>query len=111
MGLNIKIHRNIIDGVGGSEGNKKRDLVAAVRLIIKPELWNYSNAASHVHGKEDVLLSRTLLLNEMIDDWNEFLSLTAPEQDIKMLQQHERTGRPLGSERFLTSLKKSLYAN
>ena len=77
------------------------------RLVSKPELWKYSSAASHVYGKEDALLSRTSLLNEMIDDWKEFLSSTTSEQDIKMLQQHERTGRPLGSSGFLTRLEKS----
>lgn len=78
------------------------------RLVSKPELWKYSSAASHVYGKEDALLSRTSLLNEMIDDWKEFLRSTTSEQDIKMLQQHERTGRPLGSDGFLTRLEKSI---
>ncbi|MHC4455144.1 MAG: transposase, partial [Planctomycetota bacterium] len=77
-------------------------------LVSNPELWKYSSAASHVYGKEDVLLSRTSLLNEMIDDWKEFLNSTTSEQDIKMLQQHERTGRPLGSYGFLTRLEKSI---
>jgi putative transposase len=48
------------------------------------------------------------LLNEMIDDWKGFLRLTPSEQDIKTLQQHERTGRPLGSDSFLTRLEKSI---
>ena len=77
-------------------------------LVSKPELWKYSSAASHVYGKEDVLLSRTSLLNEMIDDWEEFLNSTTSEQDVKMLQQHERTGRHLGSDGFLTRLEKSI---
>ena len=77
-------------------------------LVSKPELWKYSNAASYVYGKEDALLSRSSLLHEMIDDWKEFLRVTPSEQDIKMLQQHERTGRPLGSDGFLTRLEKSI---
>ncbi len=44
----------------------------------------------------------------MIDDWKAFLNSTISEQDIKMLQQHERTGRPLGSDGFLTRLEKSI---
>lgn len=35
-------------------------------LASKPELWKYSSPASHVYGKEDLLLSITSLLNEMI---------------------------------------------
>ncbi len=77
-------------------------------LVSKPELWEYSNAASHVYKKEDALLSRTSLLNEMIDDWKEFLNSTTSEQDAKMLQQHDRTGRPLGSDGFLTRVENSI---
>ncbi len=77
-------------------------------LVSKPELWKYSGAASHIYGNEDALLSRTSQLKEMIDDWKEFLRFAPSGQDIKMLQQHERTGRPLGSEGFLTRLEKSI---
>ncbi len=44
----------------------------------------------------------------MIDDWKEFLRLIPSEQDIKILQHHERTGRPLGSDGFLTRIEKSI---
>ena len=44
----------------------------------------------------------------MIDDWKEFLRLTTSEQDIKMLQHVERTGRPLGNDGLLTGLEKSI---
>ncbi len=44
----------------------------------------------------------------MIDDWEEFLRSTTSEQDIKMLQQHGRTGRPLGRDGFLARLEKSI---
>ena len=75
---------------------------------MKTEVLKYSSASCHVYGKEDILLSRTSLLNEMIEDWKEFLRLTSSEQNIKMLQQHERTGRPLGSDGFLIRLEKSI---
>ncbi len=77
-------------------------------LVSKPELWKYSSAASHVYGKEDTLLSRTSPLNETIDNRKEFLRLTPLEQEIKMLQQHERTGRLLGSDGFLARLEKPM---
>jgi hypothetical protein len=34
--------------------------------------------------------------------------LTPLEQDIKTLQRHERTERPLGSDGFLTRIEKSI---
>jgi putative transposase len=48
------------------------------------------------------------LLEETIYDWKKYLSLTPSEEDIRMLQRHERTGRPLGNESFLTRFEKSL---
>lgn len=45
-----------------------------VRLVEKPELWKFSSAAAHVYGEDDILL-KTSPLNEMIDDWKEFLRL------------------------------------
>jgi len=59
-------------------------------------------------GKKRFLIIKTTLLNEMIDDWKEFLGLTTSEQDIKMLQLHERTGRPLGNDGFLTRIENAI---
>ena len=41
-----------------------------VRHVNEPELWKFKRVASHVYGKEDSL-SRSLLINEMIDSWND----------------------------------------
>ena len=77
------------------------------RLVERPELWEFNSASAHVHRTEDRLVKLSLL-NEKIPDWKDFLSLAPSEEKIKMLQQHERTGRPLGGESFLTRLEKSL---
>lgn len=48
---------------------------------------------------------------EIVDDWRAFLSDPAAAADpaadgiSKTLQHHERTGRPLGDEGFLTTLE------
>ena len=77
------------------------------RLVERPELWKFSSASAHVHRTEDRLVKLSLL-NEKISDWKDFLSLAPSEEKINMLQQHERTGRPLGNESLLTRLEKSL---
>jgi putative transposase len=77
------------------------------RLVKKPELWKFSSAAAHVYNQRDILVKPSTL-NEMVHDWKEFLSLSPSEEDIRILQLHERTGRPLGNENFLTRLEKSL---
>lgn len=43
----------------------------------------------------------------MVNDWEEFLSLTPSEEETKILQRLDRTGRPSGNEGFLTRLEKS----
>ena len=59
-------------------------------------------------GKRRFFIMKTTPLNEMIDDWKELLGLTTSEQDIKMLQLHERTGRSLGNDGFLTRLENAI---
>jgi len=44
----------------------------------------------------------------MVNDWEEFLRCQPSCEDIKTLQRHERTGRPLGDESFITNLVKSI---
>ena len=41
----------------------------------------------------------------MIGDWNAFLKSAAPEEELRDLRQHVRTGRPLGDEAFLGRLE------
>lgn len=44
-------------------------------------------------------------LNRRVDDWSEFLSQGVDYIVGEKLQRHERTGRPLGSERFVMRLE------
>ena len=41
-------------------------------------------------------------------NWRSFLATAIPEEDVKLLRAHERTGRPLGEEAFLASLEQDL---
>jgi putative transposase len=41
----------------------------------------------------------------MIGDWNAFLNSAIPEEELKDLRRHSRTGRPLGNETFLERLE------
>jgi putative transposase len=56
--------------------------------------------ASH----DDVLVTVAPLL-DMVGDWGDFLSEDLPEEEIGLLRSHERTSRPLGSERFISLLE------
>jgi len=41
----------------------------------------------------------------MIPDWNEFLEDDVQEKEYQELRQHERTGRPLGSDLLIDKLE------
>jgi len=44
-------------------------------------------------------------LLEMIGDWAAFLSSALPEEELRDIRHHTRTGRPLGDETFLGRLE------
>jgi len=43
-----------------------------------------------------------------VSDWKGFLYAKAPAEDIRQLGRHERTGRPLGTEQFMTNVERGL---
>ena len=45
-------------------------------------------------------------LQQLVGDWRAFLSEAVNEEGIQLLKKHERTGRPLGSQRFVVGLEK-----
>lgn len=76
-------------------------------LVKHPWEYRWSSAAAHIEGRDDKLVKVDLLLKEF-GDWKEYLTKTITTNEIDSLKAHERTGRPLGSEYFLTSLEEKL---
>ncbi len=58
--------------------------------------------------EEDDNLAKVSPLLEIVHAWREFLSLAVLEKEIEELRRHERTGRPLGSDRFVESIEGEL---
>ena len=77
------------------------------RIVRKAHRYRYSSARAHVEGRADPLLSGSPL-TKMIDDWASFLAAGTDPQEQERLRRHERTGRPLGSKRFVKKLEKAL---
>lgn len=77
------------------------------RIVKKPEQYPWSSAAAHISGKGDGLVQVEPLL-EMAGNWQDFLDTAISQQEMEALRSHERTGRPLGNDRFLTRLEKML---
>ncbi len=77
------------------------------RIVRKPHRYPYSSARAHLEGRSDLLLSNCPL-SEMIDDWSGFLSQGTDDEEQSLLRRHERTGRPLGSKKFVRRLERKL---
>jgi putative transposase len=74
------------------------------RLVSKAEDWPWSSARAHLAGRDNQLVKVAPLL-EMIGDWAAFLSSALPEEELRDIRHHTRTGRPLGDETFLGRLE------
>lgn len=70
-----------------------------------PADWPWSSAAAHIAGKDDGLVSVKPMLDR-IDNWESYLSV-AQETHVthQHIQQHTRTGRPLGNPGFIAKLE------
>jgi len=78
----------------------------AAGLVKSPEAYRWSSVHAHMNGQDDIL-TRVAPLLEMVGDWQEFLKLPDGEEAQK-IEQHERTGRPLGEDSFVTRLENRL---
>jgi len=76
-------------------------------LVRSPSRYRWSSAAAHMRGRDDALV-RVRPLNRRAPNWRGFLARVIREEDINILRAHERTGRPLGDEKFLATLEKDL---
>jgi len=77
-----------------------------VRAGLSDRAWRYpwSSAGAHVRGKNDVLV-RVKPMLKRVGDWREYLVAEPDSTDIEILRRHTRTGRPLGSHKFVKLLE------
>ena len=45
---------------------------------------------------------------KMVEDWREYLGEGTTRKDREEMLKHERTGRPMGDEKFIARLEKEL---
>ncbi len=76
-------------------------------LVARPGDWPHSSARAHLARRDDFLV-RWRPLGERFADWQVVLGQQLPDELMDELRHHERTGRPLGNEHFLTALEGSL---
>jgi len=74
-------------------------------IVRKPENYKWSSATAHLQKEDDILVKVKPLL-AIISDWRDLLARDLSEEEYETLRRHERTGRPLGTDAFLTRLEK-----
>ncbi len=77
----------------------------AAKLVSDPTKYPWSSAQAHLGMVKSGLFDVQALL-ERVSDWNVFLRQGVSSLVVKMFEEHERTGRPLGSRTFLEGLEK-----
>jgi len=98
----------------------ERYLLAATRYILlnpvkakitkKPWDYEWSSTKHHMKITNDFLVKDSLL-RRLIGDWKDFLDTASDTDDVRLLQLHERTGRPLGDNTFIEKLEFLLKIN
>lgn len=73
-----------------------------------PADYTWSSAGAHLQGRDDDLCLASPLL-ERAADWKTLLATPIPEEARALINQHARTGRPLGSSLFISKLERLLH--
>lgn len=76
-------------------------------LVARAEDWPWSSARAHLSGQDDGLVRMQPLLGQ-VGDWAAFLDAGLTGAEREAIRAGERTGRPLGSEAFVTDLEQRL---
>ena len=76
----------------------------AAGMVQKPEDYPWSSARAHLFSAPNKLIKDPYLLSIM-SDWNEFLTQPLQKEHNKIIEKHERTGRPLGSPGFISEIE------
>jgi putative transposase len=89
-------------------------LLAAVRyvelnpvragLCTRPEDWRWSSVRAHLHGESDAIVD-VRPMQELVNDWREYLAVRDRRATIETLRSHTSTGRPAGSDEFVADLE------
>jgi len=77
------------------------------KIVNVAEDYKWSSIGHHL-GRERLSFINDNILQEMIEDWDEYLKGDIKTEEVELLRKHERTGRPLGDKTFIEKLEKKL---
>ena len=74
------------------------------RLVNDPAEYHWSSCRAHLNGEDNLLVKVKPLLN-LVPDWEELLLYGLSREERESIEKHERTGRPLGKEKFIEQVE------
>ena len=74
-------------------------------LVSKPQHWQWSIAATHMRGEDDILVTCRPMLRRVSKPWEQFISVDVEGKEVASFRRHERTGRPLGTDSFIQDME------
>ncbi len=77
-------------------------------MVKKAEDYDYSNARSHIIGGNNDVINEELFEKAQRKDYRAFINAIVSETEIKAIQYHTKTGRPLGSEQFVKKMERKI---
>ena len=77
------------------------------RLVKRPEEWRWSSAGAHLRGETGPLIRSSRPLRNP-QEWALLLKGGLAEVEAAAIRRRERTGRPLGTDRFVERLEARL---
>ena len=76
-------------------------------LVAAAEQWPWSSASAHLSGRDDRLV-RVAPMLAMVADWRALFKSAIPEEELRDLRAHGRSGCPLGSATFVERLERTV---
>lgn len=77
-------------------------------IVEDPGDYPYSSAAAHFGLVQDAVLGEDLFPGAQKSDYVEFIRSSIPAGEIEKIRRGARTGRPLGSEKFVAEIERRL---
>jgi putative transposase len=77
-------------------------------MVQEAKEYRWSSARGHEARTDDALVTAGATWTESVKDWAAFLAQGTTEEQLSVMRRHERTGRPMGGESFLTVLERKL---
>jgi putative transposase len=70
----------------------------------RPQDWRWSSVHAHLGSSNEELVQVEPML-ERFPNWTDYLGGRQPDDMLQEVRKHTRTGRPLGSEKFIERLE------